>query len=424
MSSMALIKIPPFYYAHILDTNTNIARMVSGPLTLLVKESEKIIVNPTKMHTIQSSEYCIIESPVLLDDEKKIIIDKHGQVKLKHGQREVRFEQSEPFPLYPGEFMVGKISPLQVVLNNEALVIKALVDFIDTETNKLISAGDEWLFQGPATYKPRVEEQVKELRNATIVKAHCGLKLEAINDFTDKVYGKKRKSGDEWLMTVEGPYILDAYERLKEVVMPYVLNDNKAIIVKATRKFTDDDGIERKKGDTWLITKSDTPLYLPQPTVKVEKEVNITSLTALQYTIIDNPWDEETQSNKLGERKIVKGPKNFFTFPGESYTTVHNVMVLEAEDAVHVKVMENFEETIVVPGENNNNTIKTIQRKSGTKYDVFGPREYIPPLTVEVIKRKKAIFKLEDFNIYIFNISFVYVLSIILFFYFFIKLFF
>ncbi|KAN0029119.1 hypothetical protein ACTFIV_010992 [Dictyostelium citrinum] len=398
--SMVLTKVPPFHYIHVLDTNIQIVKMIEGPISYLVKEHEKIVVQPTKMHVIQNNEYCIIESPVIRDQEKKtVLIDKYGQAKLKHGSREIRFESGEPFPLYPGESMIGKISPLTVVLNNEAIVIKALVDFLDTETSKLISAGDEWLMYGPATYKPRVEEHVKEIRKAFIVKPHNALKIMATNDFKDKVYKQQRKSGDEWLMTVEGPYILDAYEKLVEIVEPYVLDDNNSIHVIANRKFVDTNGMERKKGDRWLLTKQDTTLFIPQPSVTVERIVPVTTLTHLDYVIISDPYDEETGAPLLGEKKIVRGPKNFFQKPGETLSDIKSAFILEPEDAVYVKVLEEFEESV-----RSGNTLKNVTRKSGTKYLVYGPCEYVPPLTVQVLKKTKAIISNEQFEIYIFDL--------------------
>jgi hypothetical protein len=38
-----------------------------------------------------------------------------GQPKLRHGEQEIRFESTEPFPLYPGEQMEGVVQPLQFV---------------------------------------------------------------------------------------------------------------------------------------------------------------------------------------------------------------------------------------------------------------------------------------------------------------------
>jgi hypothetical protein len=73
------------------------------------------------------------------------VFNKLGQVLVKHGDEEVR-RDPEPFPLYPGETLFGKVSPLQVVTQNTALRLRATRDIkID---DVFYNAGDEWLFRG------------------------------------------------------------------------------------------------------------------------------------------------------------------------------------------------------------------------------------------------------------------------------------
>ena len=81
------------------------------------------------MIIIPPRHYCIIANPIARDEKGKLITDKNGQVKLRHGDEEIRFEQ-EPFPLYPGEKLFGKVTPLQVVAPNTALRLKATRDFV------------------------------------------------------------------------------------------------------------------------------------------------------------------------------------------------------------------------------------------------------------------------------------------------------
>lgn len=86
-------------------------------------------------------------------------MDKYGQYKLCHGDQEVRLSQ-DPFPLFPGEKIVGRIDPLQIVEENTALRLRAKRDFVDRYTKNPTTgelglarrAGDEWLFRGLATY--------------------------------------------------------------------------------------------------------------------------------------------------------------------------------------------------------------------------------------------------------------------------------
>lgn len=59
-----------------------------------------------------------------------MVTDQYGQVKLKHGDSEIRFEQ-EPFALYPGEQLVGGVEKLRIVERDTALKLRALRDFVD-----------------------------------------------------------------------------------------------------------------------------------------------------------------------------------------------------------------------------------------------------------------------------------------------------
>ena len=56
------------------------------------------------MVTIPPRMYCIIENPVVRNDDKVVQFDASGQAKLVHCDLEVRFTQ-DPFPLYPGEIL-------------------------------------------------------------------------------------------------------------------------------------------------------------------------------------------------------------------------------------------------------------------------------------------------------------------------------
>lgn len=76
------------------------------------------------------------------DEKGNPKVAEDGSVELRHGDEEVRIEVPEPFPLYPGETLYGKVSPLQVVAPNTALRLRAVRDFEDKK------AGDEWLFKG------------------------------------------------------------------------------------------------------------------------------------------------------------------------------------------------------------------------------------------------------------------------------------
>ena len=56
--------------------------------------------------------------------------------------------EQDPFPLYPGEVLTVKVTPLTVVIKGTALKLRATRDFIDSNDVKRV-AGEMWLFEGP-----------------------------------------------------------------------------------------------------------------------------------------------------------------------------------------------------------------------------------------------------------------------------------
>ncbi|CAF3989067.1 unnamed protein product, partial [Rotaria sp. Silwood1] len=144
-------RILPFYYVHVLDQNTNVTRLEIGPKILVKQDHEKVLIGPERMLIIPSRHYCVIENPVLRDNDGKIVSDTNGQVKLLHSDIEIRFAQ-EPFPLYPGEVLKEAVRPLQVIEPNRALRLRAVLDFVD-ENGQEIQVGEEFLFQGPGTIR-------------------------------------------------------------------------------------------------------------------------------------------------------------------------------------------------------------------------------------------------------------------------------
>jgi len=147
--SKNLYRIPPYYYIHVLDQTTNVTRIEIGPRTFIRQDNEKVIVGPEKMITCPPRNYCVIENPVVRGDDKKPVIDKSGQIKLRHADQEIRLAQ-DPFPLYPGEVLKQVVTPLKVVQANSALRLRAILDFESGSGEKRV-AGDEWLFEGPGT---------------------------------------------------------------------------------------------------------------------------------------------------------------------------------------------------------------------------------------------------------------------------------
>uniref|UniRef100_T1J2H3 Major vault protein n=1 Tax=Strigamia maritima TaxID=126957 RepID=T1J2H3_STRMM len=397
----SIIRIPPYYYIHVLDQTTNVTRVEIGPKTYIRHENEKILLGPDKMIIVPPRYYCIIGNPVIRDADDAIIFDTVGQAKLRHADHEVRLEQ-DPFPLYPGEEVVKKVTRLEVVATNTAMRIRALRDFEDKgvkrvqeQAERLVKrlAGDEWLFEGPGTYIPKVEEEVVESIRATIIKPNQALRLRAVMETVDRD-GKKRVTGEEWLVKREGAYLPGAREEVVDIVDAYVLTEKTALHVKATKTFVDDFGMNRKNGEEWLVKLSDSETFIPNVYEEVLDEVHITTLTNREYCVILDPVGADGKP-QLGQKKLIKGEKSFFLFPGEQLEAgIQAVYVLSENEGLVLKAKEAFEDQLL-----------KVQRQPGDRWLIRGPCEYVPPVEVDVVTQRAAIPLDENEGIYVRDIK-------------------
>eukprot|EP00300_Choanocystis_sp_HF-7_P012602 c17952_g1_i3.p2 GENE.c17952_g1_i3~~c17952_g1_i3.p2 ORF type:complete len:139 (+),score=35.37 c17952_g1_i3:58-474(+) len=129
-ANSAVIRVPPYFFLHVLDNNKNITRVEVGPQTFVLQDHEKLVLGPERMITIPPCHYCVIANPILTSERGEPLLDSYGQVRVRHGDQEIRFTQ-EPFALFPGEKLASKVTPLQVLLPNKALRLRALRDFED-----------------------------------------------------------------------------------------------------------------------------------------------------------------------------------------------------------------------------------------------------------------------------------------------------
>jgi major vault protein len=338
MSDPAVIRIKPFHYIHVLDNNTNVVFVEVGPQTFTRQDHQKLVSGPDPMIMIPPRNYCVIANPIARDDKGNPAADKNGQVRLRHGDEEIRFEQ-DPFPLYPGEKLVGKVTPLQVVAPNTALRLKATRDFVDEESRKRY-AGDEWLFEGPKTYVPNINAQVVEIVRSVVLKPNQALKLRARKELKDNS-GTVRKAGEEWLVKQFGAYLPGVDEEVLETLNAIVLTDKKALHLRATRTFTDVFGKLRKAGEEWLVTMKDADTHIPDVYEQVVGEVKITTLTNRQYCVVLDPWKAGKQ--QLGQRELRRGEASFFLQPGERLESgIQAVYVLAEEESILLRARDNF----------------------------------------------------------------------------------
>lgn len=384
-----VVRLPPYSYIHVLDNNTNVTRVECGPQTFINQDHEHVVEGPKQMVTVPPRSYCIISNPAVFDDNGLVVLDRHNQVKLRHGDQEVRFHQ-EPFPLYPGESVYLDVTALTVVPVNSALRLVAVRDFQETVNGADIArvAGDEWLFCGPGTFLPRIEVEVEETVNAFVIKSNQALRLRARRTFSD-ASNTHRKAGEEWLVRDEGAYLPAVYEEVIDTVDAYTMTDKTALHLRAVRTYTDVFGTERKAGEEWLVTFQDAEVLIPDVYEEVVGEVTVTTLTCRQFTVIVDPVDAATGKPQLGKRVLRKGEASFFLQPGERLEIgIQDVYVLREDEALLLRAEEEYEEGDVT-------------RRPGDRWMVNGPCDYVPSIELEVVERRHAIPLDENEGIYV-----------------------
>lgn len=389
-----LIRVPPFSYIHVLDNNKNVQRVECGPQTYTRQDGEKVVSGPNPMIIVPPRHYVVVVDPYIRVDEnsKAPLTDEHGQVKIRHGDQEIRFAEdwAEPFPLLPGEKLDGQVTPLMIVPVDTALRLAAKRDFDDEGQKRL--AGDEWLFHGPASYKPRIEVDVKEKISAVIIEKDHGIKVQARNGFTDSE-GVVRKSGEEWLIRKAGAFLPHVEERVLGVIAPQFLIQTRALHLRAAQTFTDTYGQDRKAGEEWLVTSEMAELHLQDVCEELVGTVNLTCLGSLQFCVVLDPVDKN-HKNQYGARELRKGESTFFLQPGEHLEGgIQSVHVLNADEALLLLCKEAFTDNDAKDGQ--------IQRTPGDQWMIHGPCDYIPLVQVEVVEKRTSIPLDENEGIYV-----------------------
>eukprot|EP00092_Neocalanus_flemingeri_P005149 GFUD01005538.1.p1 GENE.GFUD01005538.1~~GFUD01005538.1.p1 ORF type:complete len:863 (-),score=254.03 GFUD01005538.1:183-2771(-) len=385
----SVFRIPPYYYIHVLDQTTNVTRLETGPQIFVRKDNEMVLMNPERMITVPPRHYCIIQNPVVRDENQQVVRDNLEQVMLEHAEEEIRLQQ-DPFPLFPGEELKQKVTLLNVVPALTALRLKVTRDYVDAEHQQKV-AGDEMLFEGPGTYVPRKEVEVIGDQKAIVIKPNEALKLKAIRETVDR-NGKNRVAGEEWMVKRNGAYLPGVYEEVVERSRAYVLTEKAAVHIRAKQTFTNHAGKKVKSGEEYLITSEQMETFIPDVYEEVVGMIAITTLTNRQYCVILNPVGANGYP-QLGAKKLIKGEKSFFLQPGELLEKgIQDIFVLSDNEGILLRAREAFEDTFVQP---------PVNRQPGDKWMLKGPQEYIPSVEVEVVTRRKAIPLHENEGIYV-----------------------
>uniref|UniRef100_A0A8C7J2H8 Major vault protein n=1 Tax=Oncorhynchus kisutch TaxID=8019 RepID=A0A8C7J2H8_ONCKI len=391
----SIIRVPPHHYIHVLDQNTNIARVEIGPLTYIRQDNERVLFSPVRMTMVPPRHYCVVLNPVARDDHGQVLFDQSGQAKLRHADLEIRLTQ-DPFPLYPGEEIQ------QIVYPDTALRLQALLDFEEVGGEKRV-AGDEWLFEGPGTYIPRKEVAVLETIKATVIKENQAIRLRARKEGVDRG-GVRRVTGEEWQVRKVGAYLPGAHEEVLDIVNAFILTDKKALHVRAIRPFRDAGGRDRRTGEEWLVTMAEREAHIPSVAEEVVGVVNVTTLSSRQYCVILDPVGPDGKP-QLGQKRVCKGERSFFLQPGEHLEEgTQDVYILSEEEGLVLRAQGEEEE------EEEEERAKLsrrggVQRRPGDRWMLRGPIEYVPPAAVEVMLRQQAIPLDENEGIYVRDIK-------------------
>jgi len=374
-------RLPPFYYIHVIDKNRNVTHVEVGPQSFIRKDHQQIVKKPELMITIPPRRWVRVANPVVRENGEPCFVD--GQAKLAFGRSEIRLHEDwpKPFPLYPGEQLAAQVTPLEIIPPNSAFKLEAICDFSDGKTERM--AGDQWLLRGPATYIPRVTCKKVEVVNAHVITVNTALRMKATRKFTDRT-GVERKAGEEWLTKETGSYLPEVEEQYIAKVLAHVLTEEKALHLVAEHSFTDIYGHERKAGEEWLVTKDMTTssLHLPDVYERIVETLNAITLTKLEYCVIENPVKNGVPRWQAKELRV--GEDSFFLKPGEKMSPerVQQVKLLGTEDALLVRAKAKFLETI----DDNKQ-----ERFPGEQWMIYGPRKYVPPVEIEVLESRNTI---------------------------------
>lgn len=384
-----VIRIKRFHYIHILDNNTNVIRTLVGPLVYTRKEHESCLFDPLPCVSVPPRSFCVILNPCVRRSDGSVVEEENGQVRLRMGDKEIRLE-GDPFALYPGEAVEtinGKaVQPLEVIPANSGFRVRCVRDFKSGDA--VITAGTEWMEEGPKTYIPRVEVRVVEKVNGSVIRPNEALLVRARINFTDRT-GVKRVAGETWLVRTAGAYLPDVNEEVEKKVSGVVLSNQLALQLRAVRDFTDVYNRPRKAGDCWLVTNEDAAVHIVDVNEAIIKEVSAIKLSAQQFCIVLHPVDE-TGKNRYGERLMKRGECSFFLHPGEELRDgVQSVMAAGKGEALLLMAMSTFtDDTGVV-------------REAGTTWMLHGPAELSPMGEVSVLEYRKVIALDKNEGVYV-----------------------
>lgn len=409
--SETVLRLGPHEYAHVTNENTNTTQLLVGPLTRPITSDESIAQPPTPFVVVPPTQYCLIANPRRIATDPAtgatgVVRDASGQVQVRTGEEEYRYHVS-PFPLYPDEVLV-RVEDLTVLSAREGLQMVVLTAYEDGAAPAAAAAaaatasssspssssaaaspqrvrrevGERYIFRGPGTYYPRIEERVEKPVTAYTVERGTALWCTTREVFTEPATKLQHYADDKYMRLAEGMCFLEPCEKLVSVQAGTILSRDEGLHVEATKTYSDprspflEQGVVRNAGEVFLVTGEMCDCFIPHPYDRIVRQVQRTCLSPSTYAVVLNRVGDE-------EARTVLTNTTFFLRPGEALEggAPHSAYLLGEREAVLVAALRNFTDTSCTPA---------VERLEGNRWLVEGPRSFIPSAFTRVVPDTKT----------------------------------
>nr|CAJ2472349.1 unnamed protein product [Leishmania braziliensis] len=418
MSGTSVVKLMPHEYLHVEDTNTCEVLTLVGPITYtlydhhrkLHKTPQPCVVVPPRhfvkvknpMHAVLASFTDNADAPpahTLLRSSPGSITGlatlRYSRWKMPYGSSELRFSNESPFPLLPDE-TIDEPSVMPLLTASEALTLEALAphDVTDPVTGTTVrrAAQECFLFKGPGLYTPRLDERIVSKVTGVRVSPLQVCYVSAKYDFVDDD-GVPRVAGEQWVVQAHGIFFAHPAVTL-EIRDAYVLASTEALTFISYKAFYDEKlQVAREAQKPYLISYADTKdgMYLPRPHETFQGRRKQVHLSATQYCVVINPVGADGTA-RLQQAEVRVGKQSFMLQPGEFCTQPLTALVLREDEALLHIALQTYTEA--------DGTV----REGGSRWLVYGPRQYIPPVYARVVERRHIIMTNENCGVYVRNI--------------------
>ncbi|KAG5479342.1 hypothetical protein LSCM1_04599 [Leishmania martiniquensis] len=418
MSPTSVVKLMPHEYIHVEDTNTCEVLTLVGPITYtLYDHHRKLHTTPQPCVVVPPGHFVKVENPmhavpasstenadaspvyVLLRSSTASITGlealRYSRWKRPFGSSELRFFDESPFPLLPDE-TVDEPSAMPLLTASEALVVEALAphDLTDPATGAAVhrAAQECFLFKGPGLYAPRLDERIVKKVTGVYVSPLQVCCLTAKYDFIDDD-GVPRVAGEQWTVQAHGIFFPHPAATL-EMRDALVLTSTEALMFVSYRAFYDEQlRVSREAQKPYLISYADTKdgTYLPRPHETFQGRRRQVHLSDTQYCVVLNPVSADgTVRPQQAEVRV--GKQSFMMQPGEHCTRPLTALVLREDEALLHVALQTYTEA------------DGTRREGGSRWLVYGPRQYIPPVYARVVERRHVININENCGVYVRNL--------------------